>query len=111
MSDGRFGPYVKYDNLFVSLKKIDPYEISLEEAIELVKQKIETEKNKLIQSFDDGKIEILNGMYGPYIKRGKDNFKIPKDTDPKTLTLEQVQELITNAPEKKKKFPARKKKA
>jgi len=111
VSDGRFGPYVKYDNLFVSLKKIDPYEITLEESIGLIKQKIETEKNKLIQSFDDGKIEILNGMYGPYIKRGKDNFKIPKDTDPKTLTLEHVQELITNAPEKKKKFPGRKKKA
>ncbi len=110
VNDGRFGPYVKYDSLFVSLKKIDPYEITLEEAIDLIQQKQETEKNKLIQSFDDGKIEILNGMYGPYIKKGKDNFKIPKGTDPKALTLEEVQELIANAPEKKKKFPARKKK-
>jgi DNA topoisomerase-1 len=110
VNDGRFGPYVKYDSLFVSLKKIDPYEITLEEAIDLIQQKQETEKNKLIQSFDDGKIEILNGMYGPYIKKGKDNFKIPKGTDPKALTLEEVQELISNAPEKKKKFPARKKK-
>lgn len=111
VNDGRFGPYVKFGSLFVSIKKLDPYEITLEEATELIQQKQETEKNKNIASFEDGKIEILNGMYGPYIKSGKNNYKIPKGTDPKTLTLEQVQELINTAPEKKKKFPARKKKA
>lgn len=110
VNDGRFGPYVKYDKLFVSLKKADPYEINLDEAIQLVKDKLEAEKNKVIQVFEAEGIEILNGMYGPYIKKGKDNFKIPKGTDPKALTLEEVQELIANAPEKKKKFPAKKKK-
>ncbi len=110
VNDGRFGPYVKYDKLFVSLKKADPYEITLEEAIQLVKDKLEAEKNKVIQVFEAEGIEILNGMYGPYIKKGKDNFKIPKGTDPKALTLEEVQDLIANAPEKKKKFPAKKKK-
>jgi DNA topoisomerase I len=111
VSDGRFGPYVKHGSLFVSLKKIDPYEITMDEAIELIKQKQEADANKTIAVFEDGNIQVLNGMYGPYIKSGKNNYKIPKGTDPKTLSLEAIKELIATAPEKKKKFTARKKKA
>jgi DNA topoisomerase I len=111
VSDGRFGPYIKYGSLFVSLKKADPYEITMDESIELIKQKKESEANKVIASFEDGNIQLLNGMYGPYIKSGKNNYKIAKGTDPKSLTLDEIKEIIANAPEKKKrKFTPRKKK-
>jgi DNA topoisomerase I len=111
LSDGRFGPYIKYGSLFVSLKKADPYEITMDESIELIKQKKESEANKVIASFEDGNIQLLNGMYGPYIKSGKNNYKIAKGTDPKSLTLDEIKEIIANAPEKKKrKFTPRKKK-
>jgi DNA topoisomerase-1 len=111
VNDGRFGPYVKFGSLFVSIKKIDPHEITLDTAIELIKLKVEADANKLIASFEDGNIQLLNGMYGPYIKSGKNNYKIAKGADPKALTLEEIKEIIATAPEKKKKkFTPRKKK-
>jgi DNA topoisomerase-1 len=108
---GRFGPYVKYDSKYVSLKKEDdPYTITLERALELVAEKKEIEANRIIQDFADEGIQVLNGRWGPYVTDGNKNAKIPKDTDPKTLTLEQCQEMIAKAPEKKgrKKAPAKK---
>lgn len=110
VNDGRFGPYVKFDKLFVSIKKMDPFEITFDEALELVKQKLESEKNKVILKFEKEDIEVLNGMYGPYIKKGKNNFKIPKGIDPKTLTLQAIETIILEAPEKKKKAGIPKKK-
>lgn len=100
---GRFGPYIKYDGLFVSIPKSDdPYTIESERAIELVKEKQEAEKNKYIKTWDENPdIQVLNGRYGPYIKAGKKNVKIPKDKDPKELTLEECIELAEKAPEKK----------
>jgi DNA topoisomerase-1 len=110
-NDGRFGPYIKFGALFISLKKLDPHEVTMEQAIELIEAKKESEANKHIASFEDGAIQVLNGMYGPYIKSGKNNYKIPKGTDPKALTLEEIQEIIKTTPEKKKrKFTPRKKK-
>ncbi|MDH5765188.1 MAG: DNA topoisomerase I [Gammaproteobacteria bacterium] len=117
---GRFGPYVKYDNTFVSIRKeyqdqgIDPYNITLETALELVKEKKIFEANKHIKSFEGTDIEILNGRYGPYITDGNKNAKIPKDREPKSLTLEECEKLIAEAPErkgKKKKAAAKKKTA
>jgi DNA topoisomerase-1 len=102
---GRFGPYVQHDKLFVSLKNIDPKKITEEEAIELIIAKREQEKNKFIQVFEKEGIEVLNGRFGPYIKQGKNNFKIPKSSDPKLLTLEDCLEIINNS-----KQPAVKKK-
>lgn len=102
---GRFGPYVQHDKLFVSLKNIDPKKITEEEAIELILAKREQEKNKYIQVFEKEGIEVLNGRFGPYIKQGKNNFKIPKTSDPKLLTLEECLEIINNS-----KQPAVKKK-
>lgn len=102
---GRFGPYVKHNNKFVSIPKDqDPYEIQLDTAIELILKKREIDANKFINSFEhDGKtIEILNGRWGPYIKVGKENFKIPKETVAADLSLEQTLEIINNAPPKKK---------
>ena len=82
-STGRFGPYVKYKSLFVSIKRdsgLDPFSITLEEAIPMIQEKMEAEKNKYINEFDyeKEKIQVLNGPYGPYIKYAKKNYKIPK---------------------------------
>ena len=98
---GRFGPYVKVGKLFVSIKPLDPLSISLEEAQRLIKEKQEREANRIIQEFEGTKIQVLNGQYGPYITDGKKNAKIPKDTDPKSLTLEQCKKMLEEAPAKK----------
>ena len=115
---GRFGPYVKFGNTFVSIKKdlqnqgIDPYNITLETALVLIKEKKEFEANKYIKSFDDSDIEILNGRYGPYITDGNKNAKVPKDKEPKELTLTECEALLAAAPERKtKKKKVAKKKA
>lgn len=110
---GRFGPYVKHKKLFASIpKEMDPMTITYDEAVVLVKEKQEAEKNKYIKTFDDNdEVFVLNGRYGPYIKVGKKNVKIPKEIeDPKTLTLKQCLELAEKAPEKKGRRKAAKKK-
>lgn len=92
---GRFGPYVMHNKVFASVpKEYDVYELTQEQAIEILKNKLEADAKKLIKSFDKDDISILNGRYGPYIKKGKENYKIPKDTDPATLDLKRVLELI-----------------
>ncbi len=99
-STGRFGPYVKYKSLFVSIKRdsgLDPFSITLEEAIPMIQEKMEAEKNKYINEFDyeKEKIQVLNGPYGPYIKYAKKNYKIPKGwKDASDLTLEDCLALI-----------------
>jgi len=100
---GRFGPYVLHDKKFVSIPKgEDPYTITETRAIELIEQKRIADANKTIKSFDENPdIMVLNGRFGPYIKAGKKNVKIPKDKEPKDLTLEECLELAANAPEKK----------
>jgi len=102
---GRFGPYVRWGSLFASLKKNegdDPFTIELDRAIELVKEKREIEKNKYIKTFDEDKeVQVLNGRYGPYIKIGRKNFKIPKDKKPEELTLEECRQIADAAPAKR----------
>lgn len=95
---GRFGPYIQVDKLFVSIKPLDPHTITLEEALELYAAKLKSEAEKNISDFGDG-VKVLNGRYGPYITDGKKNAKIPKDTDPKTITHEQAKQMIADAPE------------
>ena len=98
---GRFGPYVRYDGKFVSLKADDgddPYTVTLERAVELIQAKIEADAKALIKVFEeDETVRVLNGRYGPYIKAGKTNAKIPKDEKPEDLTWTRVQELIEEA--------------
>ena len=98
---GRFGPYVRYDGKFVSLKADDgddPYTVTLERAVELIQAKIEADAKALIKVFEeDETVRVLNGRYGPYIKAGKTNAKIPKDEKPEDLTWARVQELIEEA--------------
>lgn len=102
---GRFGPYVQLGKLFVSLKKEDdPMQIDLDRAVELIAEKRETEANRLIKEFPENKdVQLLNGRYGPYLKIGKDNFKLPKGTDAASLTLEECLAIAAdpaNAPKK-----------
>jgi len=97
---GRFGPYVKYGAKYVSLKEDDPYTITLERALEVIQAKAIADANRIIQDFVAAKIQVLNGRYGPYITDGAKNARVPKDRDPKTLTLEECQALLAAAPAK-----------
>ena len=109
---GRFGPYIRHDGKFVSLgKDYDPYTVELDTAIELIEAKREVERNRIIQVFEEEDIQVLNGRWGPYIAHKKKNYKIPKDQDPKELSLEQCKDLIANPVKSKRKAPAKKKTA
>ncbi len=102
---GRFGPYVRHDAKFVSLKKgiDDPLTIELDRAIELIEEKRKADREKFIKSFEeDADMQILNGRWGPYLSYKKKNYKIPKDTDPKALSFEDCQKLISGGTSKKK---------
>jgi len=96
---GRFGPYVRHNSKFVSIPKdIDPLEITLDESIELIEDKEKKDKEKLIKSFEeDPSLEVLNGRYGPYIKFGKLNYKIPKKQNPEELSLDDCRQIIAEA--------------
>jgi len=100
---GRFGPYIRHDSKFVSLTDDDPYTVVQERAIELIEAKRKADAEKFIKSFDENPdVQVLNGRYGPYIKVGKKNVKIPKDKEPKDLTLKECLTLAENAPEKRR---------
>ena len=99
-SIGRFGPYVRYGGKFVSIREDDPYTITLERAIELIEEKKRADASRLVRDFPEQGIQVLNGRYGPYVTNGKKNAKIPKDRDPKLLTLEECEALIAAAPER-----------
>ena len=100
---GRFGPYVQYGaKKFVSIKDDDPYTVELPRALELISAKEVLDANRIILDFPDAGIQVLNGRYGPYITDRAKNAKIPKDRDPKTLTLDECKELIAAAPERGK---------
>ena len=101
---GRFGPYVKYGSKYASLKEDDPYTVTLERAREVIRLKQEADANRLIQDFPAEGIQVLNGRYGPYITDRKKNAKIPKDRDPKVLTLEECRALLAAAPERGARF-------
>ena len=95
---GRFGPYVKYGAKYVSLKADDPYTVTLERALEVIREKQIADANRLIMDFPDAGIQVLNGRYGPYITDKQRNAKIPKDESPKSLTLEECQAMLAAAP-------------
>ena len=97
---GRFGPYIQIGKLYVSLKDIDPREVTQEQARELYAAKLKAEAEKNIADFGDG-IKVLNGRFGPYVTDGSKNAKIPKDTNPKDITRDQAVELLANAPQKR----------
>ena len=102
---GRFGPYVRVGKTFASIPKdaeYDAYTIELAQALELYQAKLEADKHKFIKEFAENEdYKVLNGRYGPYIKAGKKNVKIPKDMEPAELTLEDCIRLADAAPAKK----------
>ena len=98
---GRFGPFIKYGSKYASLKPgDDPYTITLERACEVVAAKKLADANRIIQDFGIDDIQVLNGRYGPYITDKNRNARIPKDRDPKTLTLEECRALLAAAPQR-----------
>ena len=112
---GRFGPYIKYGAKYASLKvEDDPYTITLERACEVVAAKKLADANRIIQDFGIDNIQVLNGRYGPYITDKARNARIPKERDPKTLTLDECRTLLAAAPQRPgrgrfaKKTPAKK---
>jgi DNA topoisomerase-1 len=111
-SVGRFGPYIRYGDKYVSMKEDDPYTVELPRALELIAAKIIEDANRIIQDFTDDGIQVLNGRYGPYITDKAKNARVPKDREPKSLTLEECKELLEAAPERgrrgKKKKTAKK---
>ena len=102
-SIGRFGPYVRYGDKYVSTKDDDPYTIELPRALELIEEKKIADANRIIQDFEEQGIQVLNGRYGPYITDKAKNARVPKDRDPKSLTLEECIELLAAAPLRGKK--------
>ena len=96
VGSGRYGNYVRHGNQFVSLpKEFDPLEVSLDQAIQLVEDKREEDRKKIILSFEqDPELLVLNGRYGPYISKKGQNYKIPKKTDPATLSYQDCLDLI-----------------
>jgi len=103
---GKFGPYIRHQNKFYSLKKgnDNPLTIGLEDAIALISEKRDQALKKVIKEFpEDKEMQILNGRWGPYIQYKKENFRIPKNTRPEELTKEQCIEIIEKAKEKKRK--------
>ena len=104
---GRYGPYVKHAGKFISLKpEQDPLTIEQEAAIVLILEKREEDANKYIKTFDeDENVFVINGKFGPYIKFGKKNVKIPKEKVPESLTFQECKELADAAPAKKGRGP------
>lgn len=99
---GKFGPYIRFKSKFFSLKKgvDDPYTVSIERGIEIILEKNETDKKKVIKDFGD--IMLLNGRYGPYLVKDKQNFRLPKGTDAEKLTKEDCVKIIENSDKTKK---------
>ncbi len=111
---GRFGPYIRHDGAFYSLPKdVDPMSIGADAAVEIIIAKREAERNKVISVLGEkGEYQVLNGRFGPYFTFEKTNYKIPKGTDPATLTAEDCAELVAKQPAagaKKKGFTRKKK--
>jgi DNA topoisomerase-1 len=99
---GKFGPFARFKSKFYSLKKgvDDPYTVTLERAIELINEKNESDKKKVIKDFGD--IMLLNGRYGPYLTKDKQNYRLPKGTDAEKLTKEDCLKIIENSEKTKK---------
>jgi len=110
---GRFGPYIQHDNKFYSLPKtVDPMSVTEEESIEIIKNKRQSDANKIIKTFDKTPdLQILNGRYGAYIAYKGSNYKIPKTVTPAEMTLEDAMKIVNTEPKtEKKKGGFRKKK-
>ena len=99
---GRFGPYVRHAGKFYSLPKdTDPLSCTAEQAIEIIREKRESEEKSLLKSFaEDADLSIRTGRFGPYLKYKTDNYKLPKDVDPTSMSYEDCMKLIAETPAK-----------
>jgi len=99
---GKFGPYIRYKSKFFSLKKgvDDPYTVTFKRAVEVILEKNESDKKKVLKDFGD--IMLLNGRYGPYLVKDKLNYRLPKGTDAEKLTKEDCIKIIGNSDKTKK---------
>jgi DNA topoisomerase-1 len=99
---GKFGPYIRYNSKFYSLKKgvDDPYTVTFERGIEVILEKNDNDKKKVLKDFGD--IMLLNGRYGPYLVKDKQNFRLPKGTEAEKLTKEDCVKIIENSDKTKK---------
>lgn len=107
---GRFGPYIQHGKIFASIPKDEnPMSITYDRAVEIILEKREADANKLIKQFPEREdVLLLNGRWGPYLKIGKDNFKLPKGTDAEKLTLEECLTIAESQSKGKKGSPAKK---
>ena len=95
---GRFGPYIKYGDKNVSLPRgTDPLKVDLSTCIEIIEDSLNKKTGGVIMEFQDSDIQVIDGSYGPYIKHAGSNYKLPKGTDPATLTEEKCKEIIASA--------------
>ena len=101
-SIGRFGPYIRYGNKFVSLKDADPYTVELAHALELVAAKKQADLDRILRTWDGSDVQILKGRWGPFITDGKKNGRMPKDREVESLTLEECEAAIEAAPDKRR---------
>ncbi|MFZ1623900.1 MAG: type I DNA topoisomerase [Gammaproteobacteria bacterium] len=111
---GMFGPYVQYETIdketgevvkkYASLQEIDPLKVTLEEAIEVIRAKLEADAKKLVKDFGVDGIRILNGRWGPYLADAERNARIPKDREPESITLEEARQLLADAPVRKRRW-------
>ena len=97
---GRFGPYVRFGDTYVSIKDEDPFTITLKKSLEYIAAKKKADAEKVISDWTDDKIQVLNGRYGPYITDGKVNVKVPKDIDPKKLDLKTAKKMLSEKSKK-----------
>ena len=98
---GRFGPYVRYGNKFVSLKADDPHTILLSRALELIAAKKQADLDRILRTFDGSDIQILRGRWGPYITDGRKNARVPKDREVEDMTFAECEAMLAAAPEPK----------
>lgn len=108
---GRFGPYLRHDSKFYSLPKTDdPLSVELERALEVIEEKREKDRQKVIKEFKENEnIKILRGRWGAYLAAEGNNYKLPKDKDPEKLTLEDCLIIIKEGTSTQKSRTTRKK--
>jgi DNA topoisomerase-1 len=100
VTKGKYGPYIKYGNVNITLpRKTDPLTVSLDECINAIEEQVKASpENNVLKEFPGEDIAIINGRYGPYIKHDGKNFRIPRNSKPESLTLEQCREFIAGGP-------------
>ena len=108
---GRYGPYIRYGNKFVSLKDEDPHTVGLAHALELIAAKKQADLDRILKTFPDSEVQIVKGRWGPFITDGNKNARMPKDREPESMSLDECAALLEAAPAKGRGKKAGRKKA